>query len=64
MADFIICEEQDLQNIADAIRQKTGSTETMMVSEMAEEINNISVGSGSGNGLPDVTVDDNGNILN
>lgn len=39
-------EEQYIQNIAEAIREKTGKTDTMLVSQMAEEISGIS-GSGS-----------------
>jgi len=33
--------DTDIQNIANAIRSKTGETATMTVSEMAEEIENI-----------------------
>lgn len=37
-------EETDIQNIADAIREKTGSDATMTVSQMAMEIEGISGG--------------------
>lgn len=33
--------DTDIQNIANAIRSKTGETATMTVSEMAEEIESI-----------------------
>ena len=36
-----------LTNIANAIREKTGNTDKMTLDEMATEISNISVGSGS-----------------
>ena len=38
----------DLQAVADAIRNKTGKTDQMMLSDMPEEIENIS-GSGGDN---------------
>lgn len=34
-------DDTDIQNIANAIRTKTGDTNTMTVSEMADEIENI-----------------------
>lgn len=37
-------EETDIQNIANAIREKTKSTDTFKVSEMAEAISNIESG--------------------
>ena len=40
--------------IADAIREKTGHTESMTLDEMAIEISNISAGSGGSSG--DVTM--------
>lgn len=39
-----------LTAIADAIREKTGSTNTMTLDEMATVIQNISVGSGGSGG--------------
>lgn len=41
MKEFIITEKQDLQEIADAIRGKTGKTATMTVLDMAAEIAGI-----------------------
>lgn len=37
-------EETDIQNIANAIREKTKSTDTFKVSEMANAISNIESG--------------------
>ena len=37
-----------LTAIADAIRTKTGKTDTMTLEQMATEISNISVGGGTG----------------
>ena len=37
-----------LTAIADAIRSKTGKTDTMTLEQMATEISNISVGGGTG----------------
>lgn len=37
-------EETDIQNIANAIREKTKSTDTFKVSEMANAISNIKSG--------------------
>lgn len=44
-------EETHIQAIADAIREKDGSTDTMLVSEMAEKISAISGGGGDAGGL-------------
>lgn len=49
----VIINEENLTNIANAIRNKNGSTTTYKPSEMAEAINNI-VGSGSSENLTDV----------
>ena len=38
-------EETDIQNIANAIREKTKSTDTFKVSEMANAVANIQTGS-------------------
>ena len=38
-------EETDIQNIANAIREKAGTTDTFKVSEMAEAVANIQTGS-------------------
>lgn len=38
-------EETDIQNIANAIREKTKSTDTFKVSEMADAVANIQTGS-------------------
>ena len=40
-------EETDIQNIANAIRKKTKSTDTFKVSEMANAINNIKTNNGT-----------------
>ena len=37
-------EETDIQNIANAIREKAGTTDTFKVSEMADAISNIESG--------------------
>jgi len=52
MATYAI-EEQQLTNIADAIRTQTGGTETLSLDEMATEISNISGGVTSWNDLED-----------
>ena len=41
-------EETHIQNIANAIREKTGKTDTMTISAMAGEISGIEAGGGSG----------------
>lgn len=38
-------EETDIQNIANAIREKTGTADTFKVSEMANAVANIQTGS-------------------
>ena len=40
-------EETDIQNIANAIREKTKSTDTFKVSEMANAISNIKANNGT-----------------
>ena len=50
MSEFIIADKTELVDAADAIREKTGKTDGMTVSQMASEIRSISVGSGSGSG--------------
>lgn len=40
-------EETDIQNIANAIREKTKSTDTFKVSEMANAISNIKTNNGT-----------------
>lgn len=44
MATKVIINESNLQNIADAIRAKNGSSDTYLPSQMATAISNISVG--------------------
>lgn len=41
MADFIICENQDLVNVADAIRAKTGSEDSLTLNAMAGAVAGI-----------------------
>lgn len=41
MADLILCEKEELTDVADAIREKTGETEEMQVSQMADKIRSI-----------------------
>ena len=41
MADLVIVERQELLNVANSIRNKTGNTDTMKVSEMPLEIGGI-----------------------
>ena len=45
-----------LTAIADAIRTKTGKTDTMTLEQMATEISNISVGTGEGGSTGEVTM--------
>lgn len=40
-------EETDIQNIANAIREKAGTTDTFKVSEMANAISNIKTNNGT-----------------
>ena len=47
MSELIIAEKQDLTNIANAIREKTGSADEMYVSQMAEAIQGIEGGGGT-----------------
>ena len=47
MADLVICEKQDLVDIADAIRGKNGSSSPMSISDMKDAIYNISSGGAS-----------------
>lgn len=42
MADLVIAEYEDIANVADAIRSKTGITDTMTLSEMATNVMSIS----------------------
>lgn len=44
MADLIICENQTLVDIADAIRSKTDETDSLSIYEMANTIGNLEVG--------------------
>lgn len=44
-------EETHIQNIANAIREKTGKTDAIMVSQMASEIGGITTGGESGGSL-------------
>ena len=45
-----------LTAIADAIRTKTGKTDSMTLEQMATEISNISVGTGEGGSTGEVTM--------
>ena len=45
-----------LKAIADAIRTKTGKTDTMTLEQMVTEISNISVGSGEGGSTGNTTM--------
>lgn len=42
MVDLVIAEYEDIANVADAIRSKTGITDTMTLSEMASNVMSIS----------------------
>ena len=42
MTDLVIAEYEDIANVADAIRSKTGITDTMTLSEMASNVMSIS----------------------
>lgn len=55
-------EETYIQNIANAIREKTGKTDAIMVSQMASEIGGISVGGGSSGSIGNA-VNGNSNIV-
>ena len=49
-------EESCVQDIADAIRNKNGTTNTYTIRNMAGAINNIQSGSSGGTGLPDTII--------
>lgn len=42
MSELVLCERQDLVDIADAVRSKTGSSEAMSLNQIAEEVDNMS----------------------
>lgn len=42
MSELIISNKEDITNIADAVRSKTGNPSLLSLSDMAEEINNLS----------------------
>ena len=44
MADIILCSNEELTDIANAIREKTGSSDLMSITDMPELINGISGG--------------------
>lgn len=44
MSELIIAEKSDITNIADAVRSQTGGTESLSLTEIAEEISALSVG--------------------
>lgn len=48
MSELIIANKEDLINIADAVREQTGSTEQMSLNDIADEIKTLSVGDSSG----------------
>ena len=48
MSEFVICEKNDLDAVADAIRGKTGKTEEMTLDQMPLEIASIIAGGNSG----------------
>ena len=48
MEQFVICEKQELVDVADAIRSQSGTTNTMSLKGMVTAISNISGGSGGG----------------
>lgn len=50
-------EETDIQNIANAIREKTKSTDTYKVSEMANAVSNIESGNNATGVIDVVTVE-------
>ena len=43
---YVLCRDEDLINIANAIRNKTGSTDSMYIDDMPYKIQNISGGNG------------------
>lgn len=47
MADLVLCEKQDIVNIANAVRAKTNTTNQMSFGEMSMAIRNISSTSAS-----------------
>ncbi len=51
MANRALINPQILTDIADSIREKTGKTEPIKVSQMASEIGGISVGGSSGGNI-------------
>ena len=57
MSDIkVICDRDELVNIANSVRRKSNISKEMSLDEIAEEINNISGGSGGGE---DVTAETN-----
>ena len=44
ITEYVICEKQELLNIADAIRTKTGSNAKMLLSNMDETIKGLKIG--------------------
>jgi len=60
MTKYLVNTETAIQNIADAIRAKTGSTDNLTVANMPEAISNIS-GGGGGNFLS-INIDDYSNV--
>lgn len=50
----IIADKSDIDAIADAVRNKTGSTELMSIHEIASGINGIETGSGGGVNVPEM----------
>ena len=49
MADIIVAERQDIVNIADAVRSKTGKTAKLTLNQIASEVSGISTGGGGTN---------------
>ena len=61
-----VYEETHIKAIANAIRNKTGKTDSLLVRDMASEIDGISVGSGEGSSNPilqEITITKNGTYL-
>jgi hypothetical protein len=52
--EYLICSKQELVDIADAVRAKTGSTDTFVVGELPQAISEIETGGGGGIAMPEL----------
>lgn len=61
MSDLIVTERSNIVAIADAVRNKTGGSEEMTMSEIVENILNIVIGDGVNANFGNCYVYDDGN---